>query len=163
MFSKGDPANKLRRFRVTLTMRQGKSEVCAILAPAHHPLRQSLNHDGPFVEIETEDGSQAFVLKSEIARIDIDEAAEPRPGESDGRDNARGYSRFDASDARQVLGVSADATREELHAVWRELAKTYHPDRLAALGLPDEMLHHADRVLARINAAYRRLKNEAGD
>ena len=162
MFSKGDPANTLKRFRVTLKMRQGESCACAILAPAHHPLRQSLNDDGPFVEIETADGGQAFLLKAEIARIDLDEAAEPRASESDGRDQAKDYSRFDASDARQVLGVPAAATKEELHAAWRELAKAYHPDRLAALGLPGEMLRHADRVLARINAAYQRLKNEAG-
>jgi hypothetical protein len=111
MFSKGDPANKLKRFRVTLKMREGESEACTILAPAHHPLRQSLNDDGPFVEIETEDGGQAFVLKAEIARIDLHEAAEPRPADSDSTD----YSRFEASDARLVLGVSVDAAKEELH------------------------------------------------
>jgi hypothetical protein len=160
MFSKGDPANKLKRIRVTLKMREGECETCTILAPAHHPLRQSLNDDGPFVEIETEDGAQAFVLKAEIARIDLHEAPEPRPADSDGRDYVNNYSRFEASDARLVLGVSGHATKEELHATWRELAKAYHPDRLAALGLPDEMLRHADRVLARINAAYQRLKNE---
>ena len=32
-------------------------------------------------------------------------------------------------------GVSANATKEEVHTAWRELAKAYHPDRLAALGL----------------------------
>ena len=58
----------------------------------------------------------------------------------------------EASDARLVLGVSEQATTEELHTAWRQLAKAYHPDRLAALDLPDEMLRHADRVLARINA-----------
>jgi DnaJ like chaperone protein len=69
----------------------------------------------------------------------------------------------EASDARLVLGVSEQATTEELHTTWRELAKAYHPDRLATLGLPNVMLRHADRVLARINAAYQRLKNEPGD
>ena len=49
-----------------------------------------------------------------------------------------------------------------IHAAWRALAKAYHPDRLAALGLPDEILRHADRVLARINVAFQRLKSEAG-
>jgi hypothetical protein len=158
MFGKADPANTLKRFRVTLKTRLGESEACAILAPAHHALRQSLNDDGPFVEIETEDGRHAFLLKAEIARIDLLESAEPRASERDASD----YSHFDASDARLVLGVAEDATQEEVHAVWRDLVKAYHPDRLAALGLPDEMLRHADRVLARINAAYRRLKDDAG-
>jgi DnaJ like chaperone protein len=61
-----------------------------------------------------------------------------------------------------VLGVAADATEQEVHAAWRELAKAYHPDRLAALGLPEEMLRHADRVLARVNAAYQRLRTDMG-
>jgi DnaJ-domain-containing protein 1 len=160
MFSKGDPANQLKRFRVTLKMREGECEACTILAPAHHPLRQSLNDDGPFVEIETEEAGQAFVLKAEIARIDLHEAPEPRPADGDSWNYGKNYSRFEASDARLVLGVSEQATTEELHTKWRELAKAYHPDRLAALGLQDEMLRHADRVLARINAAYQRLKNE---
>jgi DnaJ like chaperone protein len=56
--------------------------------------------------------------------------------------------------------VAADATETEIHAAWRDLAKAYHPDRLVALGLPDEILRHADRVLARINAAFQRLKGE---
>ena len=60
------------------------------------------------------------------------------------------------------LASRADATDEEIHAAWRDLAKAYHPDRLAALGLPDEIMRHADRVLARINAAFQRLKSEAG-
>jgi DnaJ like chaperone protein len=59
-----------------------------------------------------------------------------------------------------VLGVAADASAEQVQAAWRDLAKAYHPDRLVALGLPDEMLRHADTILARINAAYQRLKPE---
>ncbi len=137
-------------------MRLGGSEVGAILVPAHHTLRQALNDEGPFIEIETEDGRQAFLLKTEIARIDPHNSVEPRA-----TDRGNDWSRFDANDARIVLGVAADATEQELHTAWRDLAKAYHPDRLAALGLPDEILRHADRVLARINAAYQRLKNDA--
>ena len=71
-----------------------------------------------------------------------------------------GPTRFDAKDARIVLGVAGDASDEDIHAAWRDLAKAYHPDRLAALGLPDEMLRHAERVLARVNVAYQKLKSE---
>ncbi len=156
MFSKPDPATNLKRFRVTLKTRLGESEVGAILIPAHHTLRHALNDAGPFIEIETEDGRRAFLLKTEIARIDPHERVEPAAG-----NRANEWSRFDANDARVVLGVAADATEQEIHAAWRDLAKAYHPDRLAAFGLPDEMLLHADRVLARINAAFQRLKNDA--
>ncbi len=128
----------------------------AIFIPAHHTLRHALNDAGPFIEIETENGPRAFLLKTEIARIDPRDRVEPAAG-----DRANERSRFDANDARVVLGVAADATEQEIHAAWRDLAKAYHPDRLAAFGLPDEMLRHADRVLARISAAFQRLKNDA--
>jgi hypothetical protein len=62
MFSKADPATNFKRLRVTLKTRLGESEVGAILVPAHHTLRQALNDDGPFIEMETEDGSRAFLL-----------------------------------------------------------------------------------------------------
>ena len=158
MFSKTDPANNLRSFRVTLKLRGGESEAGAILVPAHRTLRETLNDDAPFIELETPSGRNAFVLKTEIARIDPQGVSEQRGSERASAD----ASRFDANDARIVLGVAADATAEEVHAAWRDLAKAYHPDRLAALGLPGEILRHADRVLARINAAFQRLREDAG-
>jgi hypothetical protein len=158
MFNKADPANNLKRVRATLKTRSGENEIGAILIPAHRTLRETLNDEGAFVEFESEDGRLAFLLKTEVARIEPREAGESRASDRRPGD----ASRFDANDARLVLGVGADATEQEIHAAWRDLAKAYHPDRLAALGLPDEIMRHADRVLARINAAFQRLKSEAG-
>jgi hypothetical protein len=156
MFSKGDPSEVLKRVRITVAMRSGEIETGSILIPAHHSLRQALNDPGPFIEIETTAGRHSFLLKTEVARVDPIEGEHRQPSRDE-----EDWSRFDAKDARLVLGVGADASQEELHAVWRELAKAYHPDRLAALGLPDELLRHADRILMRINSAYQRLKNAA--
>ncbi len=157
MFSKSDPSSNLKRLRVTLTKRSGEDERAVILIPAHHSLREALNDQTPFVEIETEEGQQSFLAKTEITRVDPHGAPRPRAA-----DRGEEWGRFDANDARVVLGVAGDATQQELQAAWRDLAKAYHPDRLAALGLPDEMLRHADRVLARINAAYQSLKRDGG-
>ena len=156
MFSKSDPGANLKRMRVTMKMRSGESETGSLLVPAHRALREALNDEAPFLELETEDGAQAFVLKTEIARIDPLDGPEPR---ADDRP-ANNWSRFDAQDAYLVLGLSPETSPDAVHTAWRDLAKAYHPDRLAALGLPDEMLRHADRVLARINAAFQRLKAE---
>jgi hypothetical protein len=155
MFSKADPTNVLKRVRVAWTTRLGETEAGVILVPAHHNLRQALNDEGPFVELETDAGRQSFILKTEIARIDpLDR------GEAKAKAASDGPTRFDANDARVVLGVAGDATDDEIHAAWRDLAKAYHPDRLTALGLPNEMMRHAERVLSRINVAYQRLKSE---
>ena len=56
------------------------------------------------------------------------------------------------SDPYQVLGVSPDATDEEIKQAYRRLAKKYHPD----LNPGDE---EAARKMQEINAAYEQIKN----
>jgi len=55
----------------------------------------------------------------------------------------------------QVLGVQPGATREEIQAAYKRLAKQYHPDRVASLG--EEFRQLAERRMKVINAAYQAL------
>ena len=56
------------------------------------------------------------------------------------------------SDPYQVLGVSPDASDDEIKQAYRQLAKKYHPD----LNPGDET---AARKMQEINAAYEQIKN----
>ena len=56
------------------------------------------------------------------------------------------------SDPYQVLGVSPDASDEEIKQAYRKLAKKYHPD----LNPGDEV---AAKKMQQINAAYDQIKN----
>ena len=55
-------------------------------------------------------------------------------------------------DPYKILGVSPDATDEEIKRAYRELAKKYHPDRNPG----DET---AAKKMQQVNAAYEQIKN----
>lgn len=51
-----------------------------------------------------------------------------------------------------VLGVTRDASLEEIRRAYRNLAKTFHPDRHA--GTPEAVRAHSEQVMATVNEAY---------
>ena len=60
-----------------------------------------------------------------------------------------------------VLGLAPGASAEAVRAAWRELVKTYHPDRHMAEGTPAEFIRVAEARMAAINAAYAALTKGA--
>ncbi len=65
-----------------------------------------------------------------------------------------------AADAYAVLGVETGVSDDELRAAHRKLVLTYHPDKLASKGLPEEFMELANDRLAAINAAYETVTKE---
>jgi DnaJ like chaperone protein len=68
----------------------------------------------------------------------------------------------DAPDPYAALGVSASASGEVIRARWKQLMRENHPDSLAARGVPAEFIARANDKVARINAAWDRIKRERG-
>lgn len=60
------------------------------------------------------------------------------------------------------LGLTRGASNEELRATWRQLMRENHPDSLAARGVPEDFSRRAADRVARINAAWDRIKRERG-
>ena len=60
------------------------------------------------------------------------------------------------SDPYKVLGVSPNATDEEVKTAYRELAKKYHPDNYADSPLADL----AGEKMKEINEAYDEITNQ---
>jgi formate dehydrogenase subunit gamma len=59
-----------------------------------------------------------------------------------------------------VLGLTPGATEEEIKKAWRDLAKLFHPDRLA--GMSADQRQVAEEQLKRINEAYETLCDGSG-
>jgi len=66
------------------------------------------------------------------------------------RSGARGT----GGDPHAVLGVSRDASDEEVRAAYKKLIREHHPDALMARGMPAEFVEVANRKMAVINAAW---------
>lgn len=63
-------------------------------------------------------------------------------------------------DSYAVLGMPQDATDEALRQAWLRLMRENHPDSLASRGVPPEFIARAGEKVARINAAWDRIKRE---
>jgi DnaJ like chaperone protein len=68
----------------------------------------------------------------------------------------------EGEDPYQVLGVPRATPGEEIHAAWKRLMRESHPDSLASRGVPPEFIARASEKVARINAAWDRIKRERG-
>ncbi len=66
----------------------------------------------------------------------------------------------DTDAAYKVLQISHDATDEEVKKAYREMAKKYHPDRVASLG--DDIRKAAEAKFQSVNEAYEQIKRERG-
>lgn len=60
--------------------------------------------------------------------------------------------------AYDILGVTADADDSAVKKAWRKMMSQHHPDKLAAKGLPPEMLDIANQKAQDIQAAYEKIK-----
>jgi DnaJ like chaperone protein len=61
-----------------------------------------------------------------------------------------------------VLGVDRKASGDDIRAAWKRLMRENHPDSLASRGVPAEFIARASDKVARINAAWDRVKRERG-
>jgi|SRR5688572_29845035 DnaJ like chaperone protein len=64
--------------------------------------------------------------------------------------------------AYRVLGVTADASNEEVKTAYRRLMNQHHPDKLVARGLPKSMIGVAEQKTHEVRTAYERIKTQRG-
>ncbi|MCK0152347.1 co-chaperone DjlA [Alcanivorax sp. S6407] len=79
-----------------------------------------------------------------------------------GQQSAPGRARPPLSQACQVLGVAESASNQEIKRAYRKLMSEHHPDKLAARGVPEEMIRLATEKTAEISKAYDMLKEHRG-
>lgn len=62
--------------------------------------------------------------------------------------------------AYKILGINSNATDDEVKKAYREMAKKYHPDKVAYLG--EDVRKSAEQKLQEVNDAYEKIKKQRG-
>lgn len=62
--------------------------------------------------------------------------------------------------AYKILGIESTATDDEVKKAYREMAKKYHPDKVAYLG--EDVRKSAEQKLQEVNEAYEKIKKQRG-
>jgi DnaJ like chaperone protein len=68
----------------------------------------------------------------------------------------------DVEQAYKILNVTRSATQDQVKKAYRRLMNEYHPDKLAAKGLPNEMMKAATEKTTQIQLAYEMIKKNKG-
>lgn len=62
--------------------------------------------------------------------------------------------------AYKILGIEPDVTDDEIKKAYREMAKKYHPDKVAYLG--EDVRKSAEQRLQEVNEAYDKIRKQRG-
>lgn len=64
--------------------------------------------------------------------------------------------------AYSVLGLTSDASDEDVKGTYHRLVQEYHPDRIVAQGMPDEFVEYATQRFQEIQAAWDQIRKDRG-
>lgn len=135
------------RIAARITLSSGDCLSGHLVAAGSGRLSEALNGPSPFIEFQSPGGEVRHFNK--LAILCVDPVDVPNANQL-----ARRNADSAAFDPYAVLGLSSAASPEQLHAAYVSLARTYHPDRYAAAGLPSEMTEYVSAMAKRINAAW---------
>ncbi len=151
MFDRGSRERTEGPVAVEITLEGGQELQGKLLVPPGRGLSDVLNSTSPFIEFEPVDGERMFIAKSALQAVKpTNVPAKP--------DLWAGSAEAGNFDPLAVLGLKPGSTREEAREAYVRMAKTYHPDRYAAVELPREVRDYLAAMVRRVNAAYQALE-----
>jgi hypothetical protein len=141
-------SNTPQRAMCNLTFADGKKAMVSVKLSITGKLSETLNNQDQYLDVIMGTGEAFLIAKTHVIKIEV---ADPPHAKLNFQRRATDKSQFNPW---AVLGIEKSATKDEVHAAYIKLVKTYHPDKFANYDLPPEMKDYASAMLARINLAY---------
>ncbi len=139
---------RVNRAQVLLTLTDNSVITASVRLSLSNRLGDTLNNPEPFLDALTSSGQQIFIAKSSIRSVRSANAPK-----SDQLDDMR----LAGFDPYAVLKVARGASVEEIKHAYYQMARLYHPDRLASYELPEEVNDYVRAMLVRINLAFEQI------
>jgi DnaJ-domain-containing protein 1 len=136
------------KLEVEIELDDGRSMMGTVYISPRGRLTDMLNDERMFMPFETADGRFMALKKSALR------SAAPL---TDGK------KAYEGNDPFEILGVSANASLDEIKQAYHRLCAENHPDRLGGMGLSQDYVELANVRMARINDAYRRIQKQFED
>jgi hypothetical protein len=109
-----------------------------------------LNRETGFLEFIGADGKAIILSKAAVRSVAVIE--QPKTDQLSRRMKLQ-----DTLDPYSVLGISHGANAEEVRNAYRHGARLYHPDNLAGVQVPNEVLEYITAMFMRLTKAYREI------
>ncbi len=149
----GSSETEKGRIAVTLTLAAGETLNGHLFIKSGGQLRDLLNGPDRFLEFEKRDLSLVYLSKDSV--LTVAHLVVPKNDQLHRR--TRDLHSFDPYHS---LGIDRTAGPGEIRAAYRRLARDYHPDKLAGIGVPKEVLDYMNAMFSRVHAAYKELSGE---
>jgi hypothetical protein len=144
MFDSSEKIAK-EKIEVEIELEGGKVMTGSLFIKPQGRLQDMMNDEREFMPFFATDGKFMVIKKTACVLVS------PVVGE------AKEYA---GNNPYQILGVSDNATLDQIKEAYRALVAENHPDRLASMGLPQERLDQANSRMSRINDAYTRIQKQ---
>lgn len=122
-------------------------------------LSDLLNDPRRFLPVKLEDGQVMIINKDQIVSLLLNDQARAKPDNISDEDPAAMDRAFNPY---EMLRVREDASTEEIRAAYKARIKSVHPDKVASLGLDEDLAKAALLTTQKVNYAYRKIMRARG-
>src|SRR5215475_16014782 len=136
------------KLAVEMEIDGGQRMLGSVFVSQQQRLPDLLNDERAFLPFETSEGLIKILRKSTIRSVTpLNQVTLP----------------MQTSDPYEILGVAPSISDDDLRNIYHRKVQETHPDKLLSMGLPSEFVQLANDKVARINAAYDRIREQRGN